>query len=138
MRMPFLKLWTAFFTVVIITSGITTIYSCKKSNANAAFTGTYPGLLTLVAKGDTTADTVIISAGSSDNSIIIFEKVEGAVGNATVASNNITIPSQTVPVKGGIYPLNGSGALVGKTLTLTFSEEIRGVFVNSVFTGTKQ
>jgi hypothetical protein len=124
-----------FISAIIIVSFFS---SCKK-NANNQFLGTYPGKLVLVVKGDTTLDTLAITAGTSGNSILLEEKAHGASATATVNANKINIPSQTVVVKGGgIYPLTGTGTLNGKTLTLNLSEEINGVFVNSVFTGTRQ
>jgi hypothetical protein len=137
MRKKCFKLVFSPLGIIALLIGISFTSSCKK-NANNQFLGTYPGKLVLVVKGDTTLDTLIITPGSSANSLIVNERAQGAIGMAIVNSNTITIPSQTVSVKGGVYPLSGSGSLNGKSLSLTFSEEISGVFVNSVFTGTKQ
>lgn len=137
MKKKFFKLLFSPLGIILIVIALSFSSSCKK-NANNEFLGTYPGKLILVVKGDTTLDTLIITAGNSSNSLIVTEKAQGAIATATVNSNAITVPSQTVSVKGGVYPLSGSGSLNGKTITFTFSEEISGVFVNSIFTGTKE
>ena len=124
------------FSFLLIATVVFAIAACKKTDANAAFVGTYNGTYTTVG-GGTGPDTITITTGSSSDAIILLEKKNGITFNGTVSSNTITIPSQTVSIAGGSYPLSGTGALSGNALTLNLTEVISGTSVNVSFTGSK-
>jgi hypothetical protein len=124
---------------ILLTGAMLGTNSCKKTNPNAAFVGTYAGTTRNTSSGNTSADTLVITTGASSDAIVILEKASGAVGNATVSGGTITIPTQNVAVNGGTYPMSGSGALAGSTLTINWTETfVQGINTNFVFTGTKQ
>jgi len=137
---------TVFSNIVVAFAFIMLISSCKKSSSNdsnKAFIGTYYGTLT-TSGIYTSADTIVITAGSSSSSIVMNSRTgAGSVYtiDGSVNDKNITISSQQVkvPSLSETFTVTGSGNLNGSALQLNM------VFVNSSstsynlnFTGTKQ
>jgi len=135
MKMTFLKLSSLAFIMMVVAGTLLTISSCSKTDANAAFVGTYTG--NTVTGGGSQADTVVITAGSAANAVILLERHNGVTLNGTVAGSTLTIPSQNATISGASVPFSGAGALSGNSLTVNLTETLAGTPVNSVFTGTK-
>ena len=138
MKKTFSKFTPLAFGLLIVVGSLTTISSCSKTNANAAFIGTFAGTTVTAGTGTSSPDTIIVSAGSSSTAVTLLEKKNGTTLSGTVAGNTLTIPSQTIAIAGGNYPVNGSGALSGSTLVINLTTIISGVNVNNTFTGNKQ
>jgi hypothetical protein len=137
MKKTSLKLASLALVILMVACLLATISSCSKSNPNAPFLGIYAGNTTFVSTGSYGPDTVTISAGGTSDAIVIVEKKYGASVTGTVAGTSLTIPTQTISISGGNYPVSGRGALSGNALTITFTETILGVNYNIVFSGSK-
>jgi hypothetical protein len=136
MKKPVLVLSPIAFAIVIIGASLLGVMSCGKTNTNAAFLGTYAGTTTDVSTGYFASDTAIVSANGSSG-VTILLKAGNATINGTVSGTTLTIPSQNGSFNGNSVPVSGSGALSGKTLTVTLHETIGGTNINYVFSGSK-
>jgi hypothetical protein len=120
---------------IVTIAGLLTFSSCSKTDANASFVGTYTG--NTVTGGISSPDTVVVTAGTAANAVILLERKNGVSLNGTVSGSTLTIPSQNATISGASLPFSGYGGLSGNTLTVNSTETYNGTPINSVFTGSK-
>lgn len=130
---------SALLFVAVFGLLVFTIASCKKSSTTPAqqFYGTYAGKSTVA--GVSTIDTVQITTGTSNSTILVTDQ-SGLIVNGNVSGNNITVLYQTVYDNYGSGTATGSGSLAaGTTLTFTINDTIGSLGPSILtYTGTKQ
>jgi len=137
------KSYFSSFPLAVIIVGamlVSAVSQCSKTNANAEFLGTYNGTRTISGIA-AAADTLLVTAGSNTNSIVITDKASGSTGiNATVNSNTITIPNQAININGAAGTISGSGGLGGNSLSLNYTEIVTATSTSytGTFSGTRQ
>ena len=108
---------------------------------NQKVTGTYIGTAIITADGHSNPpqpDTLIISAGTAPDSILINNSTSPIKGYVTGSGSGFIVASQSVIYSGVTIVIGGSGALSGDTLTGLFTGTQGGLPFSLSYSGVRQ
>lgn len=94
-----------------------------------AFVGVYVGNST--CNGNQQPDNGTITAGASDNALVI----DGIIQAEVTSARSFTIPAQTVVYQGQSMTIQGAGTLDGGTLTMSTTASIGSQSNTCIFSG---